>query len=118
MKNLKQIIASLLIAISFIPAFSYAQSTNYKHQMLTIDEKGKISEGNSTVGYITKTNVVNDAKGKKIAYIDGQGNLVDAKGNLMGRMGKDGKSYQNVNGDLKFSVKENGKTCNMMNRGN
>ena len=113
MKNLKQTIVLFLMALSFIPAFSYAQSTNYKHQMLTIDEKGKISQGKSTVGYITKTNVVNDAKGKKIAYIDGQGNLVDAKGNLMGRMGKDGKSYENVNGDLKFSIKENGKTCNI-----
>ena len=65
------------------------------------------------VGQITKDHVINDAKGNKIAYVDGQGNLIDAKGKLMGRMGKDGKTYQNVNGDLVFSVKENGTSCNI-----
>jgi len=36
--------------------------------------------------------MIMDAKGHKIAFVDGQGNLVDAMtGKKMGKMGKDGK---------------------------
>ncbi len=113
MKILKTTIALLIVAITFVQSAVIAQDANYKHQMMSISQKGEIKKGGVTVGQITKDNVINDAKGNKIAYVDGQGNLVDAKGNLMGRMGKDGKTYHNVNGDLTFSVKDNGKTCNV-----
>jgi Heavy metal binding domain len=114
MKMFKNKIALILLAISFIQSVVMAQDANYKHQMMSINQKGEIKKGGVIVGQITKDNVINDAKGNKIAYIDGQGNLVDAKGTLMGRMGKDGKTYHNVNGDLTFSVKDNGKTCNVL----
>ena len=113
MKILKKVFALLIVAITFIQSVAMAQDANYKHQMMSINKKGEIKKGGVKVGQITKENVVNDAKGNKIAYVDGQGNLVDAKGNLMGRMGKDGKTYHNVNGDLTFSVKDNGETCNV-----
>jgi len=113
MKILKNTIALLIVAITLFQSTVMAQDANYKHQMMSISQKGVIKKGGLTVGQITKDNVVNDAKGNKIAYVDGQGNLVDAKGNLMGRMGKDGKTYHNANGDLTFSVKDNGKTCNV-----
>ncbi|WP_435355455.1 5-fold beta-flower protein [Emticicia sp. SJ17W-69] len=113
MKTLKNTIVLLFIATSFIHSVVIAQDANYKHQMLSINQKGEIKKGEVKVGQITKENVVNDAKGNKIAYIDGQGNLVDAKGQLMGRMGKDGKTYHNVKGDVAFSVKDDGKSCNI-----
>jgi hypothetical protein len=113
MKNIKKLFLVVIMVMSVVPFFTKAQSRNYKQPMTSIDAKGTIKRNGITVGQITKENVVNDAKGNKIAYVDGQGNLVDAKGNLMGRMGKDGKTYHNVNGDLTFSVKDNGKTCNV-----
>jgi Heavy metal binding domain len=113
MKMLKNTFALLIVAISFIQSVVMAQDANYKHQMMSINPKGEIKKGSVTVGQITKNNVINDAKGNKIAYIDGQGNLIDAKGTLMGRMGKDGKTYHNVNDNLTFNVKDNGKTCNV-----
>ena len=113
MTTLKNIIALFITAIFFFQSNVIAQDANYKHQMLSINQKGEIKKGSVKVGQITKDHVINDAKGNKIAYVDGQGNLIDAKGKLMGRMGNDGKTYQNVNGDLVFSVKENGTSCNI-----
>ncbi|WP_310586143.1 heavy metal-binding domain-containing protein [Lacihabitans soyangensis] len=113
MKKFKKLILMVIVTVSIIPFFAKAQEGNYKHPIMSIDSKGKIERGGVVIGQITKDNVINDAKGNKIAYVDGQGNLVDAKGKLMGRRGKDGKTYHNVNGDLTISVKDNGKTCNV-----
>ncbi|CAH0995339.1 hypothetical protein EMA8858_01460 [Emticicia aquatica] len=113
MKTLKTTIVLLIVISSFVQPVAKAQEVNYKHQMLSINHKGEIKNGSVTVGHIAKNNVINDIKGNKIAYVDGQGNLIDAKGKMLGRMGKDGKTYHNINGDLSFSVKENGNTCNV-----
>lgn len=57
-----------------------------------------------------------DNKGKKIAFVDNQGNLVDAKTNKkLGRIGKDGKNYYDANGEIEYKVKENGATCDVYN---
>lgn len=113
MKTYKTTIALFIVVIAFIQSVAFAQNANYKHQIMNIDKNGTIKKGGVKIGQITKENVVNDAKGNKIAYIDGQGNLVDANGKVMGRMGKDGKSYHNINGDLTFNLKEEGNTCNI-----
>lgn len=88
-----------------------AQSQNYKHLIHT----GEIKDDRGiTVGTVTKDQIVKDSQGRKIAFIDGQGNLVDAKTNRkLGRMGKDGKTYFNADGQLVFTIKDNGNTCDV-----
>lgn len=98
-----------------MPLLLFSQSVNYK-QPMTINATGHIKDGNgTTIGLITKDQVINDAKGQKIAFVDGQGNLVDAKtGKKMGRMGKDGKTYRDATGDLMFTIKANpNNTCDI-----
>ncbi len=102
-------------ALLFSPAFLFSQSANYK-QPMSINSGGQINDGTgATVGTVSKDRMIMDARGKKIAFVDGQGNLVDAKtGKKMGRMGKDGKTYVDVSGDLMFTIKDNADdTCDI-----
>lgn len=105
----------LAFALLFSPAFLFGQSANYK-QPMTINASGQIKDGQGiSVGTISKDRMIIDAKGKKIAFVDGQGNLVDAKtSKKMGKMGKDGKTYMDANGDLMFTIKDNADdTCDI-----
>jgi hypothetical protein len=99
------------------PSLLLAQSANYKNPMY-INATGQIKDGSgTTVGTVSKDKMIMDANGKKIAFVDGQGNLVDAKtGKKMGKMGKDGKTYMDANGHLMFTVKDNAdNTCDIFN---
>lgn len=106
----------LASALVLMPLFVFSQSANYK-QPMTINANGQIKDSQGTaVGLVTKDKMINDDKGHKIAFVDGQGNLIDAKtGKKMGRMGKDGKTYMDANGDLMFTIKDNSdqKTCDI-----
>ncbi|GAB2575446.1 hypothetical protein GCM10027190_26510 [Spirosoma areae] len=105
----------LASALLLMPLFVFSQSANYK-QPMTINASGQIKDSKGTaMGLVTKDQMINDAKGNKIAFVDGQGNLVDAKtGKKMGHMGKDGKTYMNANGDLMFTIKDNpDETCDI-----
>lgn len=98
------------------PSLLLAQSANYKNPM-SINASGQVKDGTgATVGTVSKDRMIMDAKGRKIAFVDGQGNLVDAKtGKKMGRMGKDGKTYMDANGDLMFTIKDNAdETCDIV----
>lgn len=101
----------LLLIILMIPAAVFAQA-NYK-QPISITQDGMITDaGGTTIGSVTKEKIVKDHKGHKIAFVDGEGNLVDAKTNKkMGRMGKDGKTYYNANGEIYLTVKDKEETC-------
>ncbi|WP_365981245.1 5-fold beta-flower protein [Spirosoma sp.] len=74
------------------------------------------NEQGQKIGLVTKDRMILDNKGKKLAFVDGQGNLVDAKTNKkMGRIGKDGKSYLDENGELLFTIKDKSdKTCDIL----
>lgn len=115
MKNLKLFKKAMMITMISITAFSYigfAQTRNYKHLNQTcIYNDGKIKKDGVEIGYISKNNEIFDAEGHKIAYTDGKGNLVDGAGKIMGGIGKDGKTFKNLNGDLLISVKDDGTTC-------
>lgn len=94
-------------ALLLMPSLLFSQSINYK-QPMTINATGQIKDSKGTViGLVTKDQMINDVKGRKIAFVDGQGNLIDAKtGKKMGRMGKDAKTYMDPNGDLMFTIKD------------
>ena len=114
MKHVKNLLLAFALLLS--PVLLFGQSANYK-QPMSINAAGQIKDGKgTTVGLVTKDRMVQDAKGQKIAFVDGQGNLVDAKtGKKMGRMGQDGKTYMNANGDLMFTIKDNpDETCDIV----
>jgi len=85
---------------------------------MTIDIRGQIKDAEGkAIGLVSKDQVISDAKGQKLAFVDGQGNLVNAKtGQKLGRMGKDGRTYYDANGQLRFTLKEmpDG-TCDIFN---
>lgn len=106
----------ILSILSLTPALLFGQSVNYK-QPMTINATGQIKDASGTfIGLVTKDQMITNDKGQKIAFVDGQGNLVDAKtGNKMGRMGKDGKTYMDANGELMFTIKDNpDETCDIV----
>ncbi|GAB3044686.1 5-fold beta-flower protein [Spirosoma litoris] len=107
----------LFVCLVTSPFYTYAQGANYK-QPMTINATGQVKDvTGATIGLVTKDKMIQDAKGHKMAFVDGQGNLVDAKTNKkLGHMGKDGKTYMDANGDLMFTIKNNpDKTCDIFN---
>ena len=112
----KSLFFALFALLLGTPSLLLAQSANYKNPM-SINASGQVKDGTgATVGTVSKDRMIMDAKGQKIAFVDGQGNLVDAKtGKKMGRMGKDGKTYMDANGDLMFTIKDNAdETCDIV----
>ncbi len=108
-------IGAFIALLSIVSTFAFAQA-NYK-QPFSIDKDGKIKDSKGTsVGLVTKDQIIKDHDGHKIAFVDGEGNLVDAKTNKkMGRMGKDGKTYYNAQGQLLFTIKDNpDETCDIV----
>ena len=109
MKSL--LLVFLFLGLTTFPFYTFAQSANYK-QPMTINASGQVKDASgTTVGLVTKDKMIKDTKGHTMAFVDGQGNLIDSKtGKKMGRMGKDGKTYMDANGDLMFTIKDNADT--------
>ncbi len=106
---------ALLAALTLLPYWLPGQSVNYK-QPMTINAKGQVKDSKGTsVGLVSKDRVIKDTNGQKIAFVDGQGNLVDAKtGKKMGRIGKNGTTYYGANGELLFTMKDKAdNTCDI-----
>jgi len=111
----KTLFFALFALLLGAPSLLLAQSANYKNPV-SINANGQIKDGSgATVGTVSKDKMILDAKGQKIAFVDGQGNLVDAKtGKKMGRVGKNNAIYMDANGDLMFTVKDNAdNTCDI-----
>lgn len=102
----------MLLGFVFAPVNSMAQTRNYKH----ITQNGEIKdEKGFTIGTVSKDQIIKDSKGQKLAFVDNQGNMVDAKTNKkLGHMGKDRKTYFNSEGELIFNLKEAGSTCDIL----
>ena len=114
MKNIQLTFLMLALFLA-IPSQLFAQSANYKNPM-SISAGGQIKDGSGAmVGTISKDRMIMDANGKKIAFVDGQGNLVNTKtGKKMGRVGKNDATYMDINGDLMYTIKENAdETCDI-----
>ena len=111
----KLLFFALFVLLSGSPSLLLAQSANYKNPM-SINAGGQIKDGTGAmIGMVSTDRMIRDAKGQKIAFVDGQGNLVDAKtSKKMGRLGKDGKTYMDANGDLMYTIKDNANnTCDI-----
>jgi len=107
---------SFVIALLCIGQILFAQQITDPKGHIIIDAKGKIYMQGTKIGSISKDSIVKNAKGQKIAFLRGDGMLEDANGKPLGRMGKDGRTYYNPNGQVVLQVKDNTntKTCDVL----
>lgn len=79
-----------MLTIGMMVATTSAFAQNYKASK--IDASGKLVDSNGVhIGTITKEGLINDPSGMKMAHIDNDGNLIDAKtGKKMGKAEKNG----------------------------
>src|SRR5258706_11111524 len=89
MKNLNKIFPAVLVVV-FAIQITRAQTVDYKGHR--IDASGKVTnEKGKRIGSVTKEGVISDSSGMKIAYVDGNGSLIDAMtGKNLGKVGKNG----------------------------
>ena len=87
MKTLKSFV---IVLLGIVMTANFTPAQNYKAPK--IDASGKVTNGNGThLGWVTKEGAINDVSGNKIASIDSEGNLIDAKtGKKMGKAEKNG----------------------------
>ena len=88
-----------------------------------VNSKGRVIAANGDVfidgtklGSVTMDSVVKNANGKPMAFLKPGGILVSSKGKTLGRMGKDGKTYYNADGQAIMFLKENtdSETCQIL----
>lgn len=103
---------ALLSVLNFSTLSVQAQN-DYKHPQ--INAKGEVlDEKGVKLGWVTKEGIINNNKGKKIAFIDAQGNVVDEKGKKLGRVGKNDTFY-NAEGTAVFTISPpKGEQCQLL----
>jgi YHS domain-containing protein len=81
-----------------------------------IDATGNVYIGGTKLGTISMDSIVRNAKGKPMAFLKPGGILVNYKGRILGRMGKDGETYYNADGAVVYQVKDNTdtETCDVL----
>lgn len=89
MKNFQKLALTIL---GLVLAITVSNAQDYKHPYGLVNEDGKVlSPEGKQLGWITKEGIIKDSAGVKIAHIDNEGNLVDAKtGKKMGKAQKNG----------------------------
>ncbi len=113
MKTLKKI-SLLILVVVFAIQITRGQAQDYKGHR--IDDSGKVTDKDGKhIGNVTKEGVIRDASGMKVAYVDGNGSLIDAiSGKNLGKVGKNGNfvpySAKSANESWSVSSPENG-TC-------
>lgn len=105
MKTIKKIVLAML---GVVLAMSVSNAQDYKHPYGLVGEDGKVLSPNGKhLGWVTKEGVIKDAAGIKIAHVDSEGNLVDAKtGKKLGKAEKNGSfmSHYAKTPDEKWTV--------------
>jgi hypothetical protein len=108
MKTRHLLLALVVILITTLTTTVFAQkkqSTN-PDQKIYINKKGEIHDhGWNKIGFITKDNIVKNAQGQTLYFIDGNGNVIDSKGKKLGKAEKNG-NYYNINGVNVITVKD------------
>ncbi|WP_293690917.1 MULTISPECIES: 5-fold beta-flower protein [unclassified Spirosoma] len=111
-KMMRFVALTLLLLTPFL-AQAQQPVKDYKGHILT--SSGQIQQNGITVGTVSKEGIIQDAKGKKIAFLKADGTMVDANGKLLGRMAKDGMSFYNETGGLVFTLKDRpDDTCDLI----
>lgn len=109
MKKLAMIFAFVLSISSL--AFAQKVKDSKGH---VIDGKGDIYLNGIQIGSVSKDKIIKDANGKKVGFIDAEGNVTNGAGQKLGHWGKDGKTYLDANDNVLLTVKENDdETCNI-----
>ena len=112
---MKKLLIVILFVIGLVSQNLFAQITPTSKGRL-IDAKGNVWVGATKLGTISKDSILRNAKGKKIAFVKQGGILVDAKGNTLGKMSKDGNTYYNADGAVVMALKDNAdtETCDIL----
>ncbi|PJJ07630.1 uncharacterized protein DUF3659 [Flavobacterium sp. 1] len=99
-------VSSLIMFLMLISLNANAQtkSNSTQNEKIYINKKGEIYDhGWNKLGFITKEDIVKNNEGKTIYFIDVNGNVIDSKGNKLGRAKKNG-SYYNIKGENVLNV--------------
>ena len=72
-----------------------------------IDAKGDVYISGTKMGSVTMDSIVKNANGKPMAFLKPGGILVNSKGKTLGKMGKDGNTFYNANGQAIMFLKDN-----------
>lgn len=112
---MKKLSIVILFIMGLVSQSLFAQITPTSKGRV-IDAKGSIWVGATKIGSVSRDSIVRNANGRKIAFVKEGGILVNAKGETLGKMGKDGNTYYNADGALLYTLKENTdtETCNVL----
>jgi len=95
---------TLFLMVISLSANAQTKSKVTPNEKIYINKKGEIHDhGWNKLGYITKEDIVKNNEGKTVYFIDGDGNVIDSKGNKLGRAKKNG-SYYNIKGENVVNV--------------
>lgn len=112
---MKKVAIIILFVIGFVGQSLFAQVVDSKGRV--IDAKGNVYIDGTKLGTVTMDSIVKNANGKPMAFLKSGGVLVNSKGKILGRVGKDGTTYYNADGAVVYKLKENtdSETCNVLN---
>lgn len=105
----------IMVLVVLIGQITFAQKP-VDSKGRVIDAKGNVYLGGTKLGTITADSIIKNAQGKKVALVKQGGIVVDAKGKTIGKMGKDGQTYYNADGQTILSVKDrtDSETCDIL----
>ncbi|WP_448104483.1 5-fold beta-flower protein [Pedobacter panaciterrae] len=99
-------LVSMFTTALTIDAVAQKTTGTDQNQKNYINKKGEIHDhGWNKLGFITPDNVVKNAMGKTLYFIDGSGNVIDSKGKRLGKAQKNG-NYYNIKGENIITVKD------------
>lgn len=112
MKKISTHFSVLVLVFYAFSSFSQVQKDSKGH--IILNSKGDIYFDGIKTGTVSKERIIKDSKGKKIGFINSNGVLTNEKGELLGKMGKDGKTYFDANDNILFTIEDFDKeTCNI-----
>lgn len=100
----KGLLLTMFLMVISLNANAQTKSNSTQNEKIYINKKGEIYDhGWNKLGFITKEDIVKNNEGKTIYFIDVNGNVIDSKGNKLGRAKKNG-SYYNIKGENVLNV--------------
>ncbi|MBW4890634.1 DUF3659 domain-containing protein [Mucilaginibacter sp. HMF5004] len=108
MKKLSHIVALVIL-------FIVAIATGTSAQNVTTFKKGGIYAQNGTqLGTVDKDDVIRNAKGQAMYFIDESGNVANEKGEILGKAKKNGSYYKLTGGNVVLTEDKNHVQCAML----